>query len=137
MGLAWVSGQLRELWLEGGDVLVPSVGVRVLLDLWCLLELLEALDVGLGWAIAVCMSARDLKFHTVCESGKARNSKVRGAQKRVGSTHLQGLKLLINTDQIVLIIRQGKGKSWRESRSYIPNDVAVSLGPVVEDCMSC
>lgn len=58
MGLAWVSGQLRELWLEGGDVLVPSIGVRVLLDLWCLLELLEALDVGLGWAIAVRMSAR-------------------------------------------------------------------------------
>lgn len=104
VGLAWVSGQLRELWLEGGDVSIPAKRVRVLLDLGCLLELLEALNVGLGWSITVRMSARGLKFRTVYESGKARCSKLRGAQKRVGSTHLQGLKLLINTDQIVLIM---------------------------------
>lgn len=51
VSLAWVAREGGELGLEGRDVLVPAVGVRVLFDLRGLLEGLEGLDVGLGGAV--------------------------------------------------------------------------------------
>jgi hypothetical protein len=50
--LGGVARELGELRLVGGDVLVPAVGVRVLLDGGGLLQLLEGLDIGLGRTIA-------------------------------------------------------------------------------------
>ena len=51
VGFAWVTRERGELGLEGGNVLVPTVGVRVVLDLGCGLDGLEAFDIGLGWTV--------------------------------------------------------------------------------------
>lgn len=48
----WVARKGGELGLEGGDVLVPAVGVRVLLDGGWGLDGLVGLDVCLGGAVA-------------------------------------------------------------------------------------
>ena len=50
--LGGVAGELGELRLERGDVLVPAVGEGVLLNSRGLLDLLEGLHIGLGGAIA-------------------------------------------------------------------------------------
>jgi len=50
--LAWVTRELRELGLKRGDVLVPAVGVRVLLNGRRALESLEGLDIGLRRGVA-------------------------------------------------------------------------------------
>lgn len=53
VGLGRVAGQRRELRLERGNVLVPAVGVRVLLDWGRLGDGLEAFDVGLRRSVAL------------------------------------------------------------------------------------
>lgn len=50
---AWVAWERGELGLEGGDVLVPAVGVWELLDFWWGLDGLEAFDVGLRGCVAL------------------------------------------------------------------------------------
>jgi len=51
--LGWVTGEGLELALEGEEVVVPPPGVRELLGGRDLLDLLEDLDVGLRWGVAV------------------------------------------------------------------------------------
>lgn len=51
--LGWVARQGLKLALEGEDVVVPAPCVRELLWGRDLLDLLEDLDVGLRWSVAV------------------------------------------------------------------------------------
>lgn len=51
--LGRVTRERRELGLEGGDVLVPAVGVGVLGDIRLSLQGLEGLDIGLGRTVAM------------------------------------------------------------------------------------
>lgn len=59
------------------------------------------------------------------------DSRIQSCAKRVGSNQMQGLKLLINTDQ-KFIIREGMARGMCSMGENVPEDVAVSLGPVVE-----
>lgn len=51
--LGWVTGKGLELALEGEHVVVPAPCVRVLLWRGNLLDLLEDLDIGLRWGVAM------------------------------------------------------------------------------------
>jgi hypothetical protein len=134
--LCRIAGQSGELRLPGEDVVVPAPGVGELLRRWDRLQLLEDLDIGLRWGIAIAVLAL-FEWRWRRNIGKRkRRSEVR--KRMVLYSDSGVLSRLINTDQIfssqrrVVQVRKettGDGGAAR----HLPNDVAASLDPVVQE----
>ena len=131
--LAGIAGERGKVGLEGGDVLVPAVGVGVLLDWWLLFGGLEAFDVRLGGAVALFMLSVAGPNWAASERITMRHERFSGALAHLVVLIERCLKPPHKHGPI--FSSSGNANEREQNENDLPNNVAASLDPAVERCI--